>query len=215
VAGDERSDGAHEPAPFTIYWPLLIEKFWDLEMAAQHSASFVVRSDRTGTAGFFKEIQNAVWAVNSSLPTGTMRTLADVQRRSMMRTSFTLLMLGVAAGIALLLGVVGLYGVISYAVSQRTREIGIRMALGAQPSDVSRLFLLRGAALTAVGVVLGIATSAGVSRLLGSLLYGVSPVDPLTYAGVSAGLLGAALLACYLPARSASRVDPIQALRSE
>ena len=133
----------------------------------------------------------------------------------MARTSFTLVMLAGAGGMALLLGVVGLYSVIAYSVSQRTREIGIRMALGAQQQTVTSLFVRQGLLLTVIGVVLGLGSAFGVMRLMSSLLFYVNPADPLTYGTVSTGLLITAFLACYLPSRRAANVDPVEALRSE
>jgi ABC-type antimicrobial peptide transport system permease subunit len=143
------------------------------------------------------------------------RTLDDVYRLSLARTSFALILLGIAGSLALLLGVVGLYGVLAYTVSQRSREVGIRMALGAQPEEVRRMFVRYGLALTGAGVAVGLAAAAGMSRLLSSLLFGVKPLDPLTYALAAMILLGAALGASYIPARRAASVDPIETLRGE
>ena len=133
----------------------------------------------------------------------------------MARTSFTLVMLALAGGMALLLGIVGLYGVIAYSVSQRTHEIGIRMALGAQKNDVLKLVVNGGMALTVMGVGVGVAGALALTRFLSSLLYGVKPTDPLTFVVVSLVLTGIALLACYIPARRATNADPIVALRYE
>ena len=133
----------------------------------------------------------------------------------MARTSFTLVMLAIAGGMALLLGIVGIYGVISYSVSQRTREIGIRMALGARPGELQRMFVRHGLVLAGIGVAFGAGAAVGLSRLMASLLFEVSPFDPLTYAAVSVVLVAAAVLASYLPARRASAVDPVEALRAE
>ena len=152
------------------------------------------------------------------LPTRTSlprRTLQDIYDASLARTSFTLVMLGIAGGMALLLGVAGIYGVISYSVAQRSREIGIRLALGAQPRSVTRLFVRHGLILSSVGVAIGLAVAVGVMRLITSLLFEVNPIDPLTYAMVSLVLIGATMLASYVPALRATRVDPIMALRSE
>ena len=133
----------------------------------------------------------------------------------MARTSFTLLMLGIAAALALLLGTVGIYGVIAYSVSQRTREIGIRMALGAQRQELTGMFVRHGLTLTVIGVAAGLIAAFASMRLLTSLLYKVSPVDMLTYGAVSLGLLLTAFLASYLPSRRAATVDPVEALRGE
>ena len=133
----------------------------------------------------------------------------------MARTSFTLAMLSLASGMALALGLVGIYGVMSYSVSQRTREIGIRIALGAQAQEVRRMFLGHGLMLAGIGVAFGIAAALGATRLMKSLLFEISPADPATYAAVAATLVVAALLASYLPARRATRIAPLDALRAE
>jgi putative ABC transport system permease protein len=160
-------------------------------------------------------VQRAVWSLNGSLPLASVRTLEEIYSKSMARTSFTLVMLGIAGGMALLIGLVGIYGVISYAVSQRRREIGIRMALGARQREVMRIFLTNGFLLALIGVGCGLAASAALTRLLAASLFGVSPLDPPTYAAVSLGLIAAALAASYIPARRAMTVDPVEALRSE
>jgi ABC-type antimicrobial peptide transport system permease subunit len=144
-----------------------------------------------------------------------MHTLDYYYSKSMARTSFTLVMLALAGGMALLLGVVGLYGVIAYSVSQRTQELGIRMALGAQKRHVLKLVLVQGMTLTLIGVAIGIAGAFVLTNLLSSLLYGVKPTDPLTFGTVSFILISAAMLACYFPAKRATKVDPIVALRYE
>jgi ABC-type antimicrobial peptide transport system permease subunit len=133
----------------------------------------------------------------------------------MARTSFTLLMLGVAGAMALLLGTVGIYGVIAYSVSQRTREIGIRMALGAQRQELTGMFVRHGLMLTGIGVAIGLVAAAISMRFLSTLLFGVKPVDLITYSAVSIGLAATALLACYIPSRKAATVDPMIALRGE
>ena len=142
-------------------------------------------------------------------------TLQEIYDASLARTSFALVMLGIAGGMALLLGVAGVYGVISYSVSQRTREIGIRVALGAQAQGVTRLFVAHGLTLAGVGVAIGLTAAFGMTRLMSSLLFEVSPVDSLTYAAVSLTLIAATALASYVPALRATAVDPIEALRSE
>ena len=153
--------------------------------------------------------------MNPNLPLARVKTLEEWLEDSMARTSFTLVMLGIAAAMALLLGAVGIYGVISYAVSQRTREIGLRMALGAQRADVSRLVLRQGFLLVGLGVVLGLGAAAGLTRLMSALLFGVSASDPITYLAAAFGLGTIALMASYFPARRAAGVDPMEALRWE
>ena len=130
-------------------------------------------------------------------------------------TSFTLVMFAIAAAVALALSVVGIYGVISYIVSQRTHEIGVRMALGANRRDVRRMVLQEGVVLTGIGVVIGLVAAVGLTRLMSSLLYGVEATDPATFAAVAALLTAVALVASYLPAVRASRTDPLVALRFE
>jgi ABC-type antimicrobial peptide transport system permease subunit len=176
---------------------------------------FVVRTARAGSENFMKEVREAVWAVDPNLPLADVHTLQYFYRKSMARTSFTLIMIGVAGSMALLLGIVGLYGVIAYSVSQRTREIGIRMALGAQPQMLTGMFVRQGLALTGIGVACGLVAAAFLMRFMSTLLFGVEPFDPATYGAVSLGLAATALLASYLPSRRAAAVDPVDALRAE
>jgi len=218
VVSDMRDDGLSKKAATAVYWPLLGTAFSggpDAQPQLARGVTAVIRSTRTGANGFVNELSQAVWAVNPNLPVSGVRTLQDIYEASMARTSFTLVMLAIAGGMALLLGVGGLYGVISYAVSQRSREIGIRMALGAQARAVTRMFVMHGLILTATGVGVGLAVSLVMMRVIASLLFDVSPLDPLTYALVSVALTGATLLASYVPARRATTVDPIAALRAE
>ena len=178
-------------------------------------AVFAVRTKRAATEGFLTEARKAIWSVNSNLPVFAISTLRDLYNQSMIRTSFTLVLLAIAGAMALVLGVVGIYGVIAYAVTQRTREIGIRMALGAQPAGLQQMFVRHGLLLAGIGSLIGLGTAAGLTRLMSSLLFGVKALDPLTYAGVAAILIAAAALASYLPARRATAVDSIDALRAE
>ena len=177
--------------------------------------AYAVRSSRVGTPGFLRELEQAVWAVNPNLPLARVQTVEEIRAHSMAQTSFALVMLGIAASVALLIGVVGIYGVIAYAVAQRTREIGIRMALGAQIADVQNVFLRQGLWLTATGILIGIGVAMAVTRVMSTFLFGVGPMDPVTYAAVSGTLAVAALVGTYLPARRATRVDPLTALRAE
>jgi predicted permease len=215
VVADERDDGVARPAPMVIYWPVVISHFWDNEHQVQRSMAYAVRTARTNSPTLVKELQQAVWSVNSSLPLASIRTVDEIAAASMAQTSFALVMLAIAAGVALLLGIVGIYGVIAYLAAQRTREIGIRIALGAGSRDVSGLFLRHGLALAAIGIAIGVAAAAGATRVMTALLFGVSALDPLTYVAVAVALGGTALLASYLPAVRATRIDPAVALRTE
>ena len=219
VVGDTRDDGLNEKAPTVAYWPVLMEGFLpvdeDDKIFVQRGATFVIRSSRTGSPGFTDELSRAVWSVNPNLALAGVRTLQEIYDASLARTSFTLAMLGIAGGMALLLGVAGIYGVISYSVSQRAREIGIRIALGAQPKAVTRMFVTHGLTLAAIGVTLGLLAAAGVMRLLSTLLFEVNPIDPVTYVMVSLTLVAATVIASYVPALRATAVDPINALRAE
>ena len=141
--------------------------------------------------------------------------MQEVYDKSVMRTSFTLVMLGIAGGMALVLGILGIYGVISYTVSQRRREFGIRLALGAHPGNVLKMVLKQGAKTALVGVVIGLGGAFALTRLMTSLLFGVAANDPVTFVAVAVLLILVALLACYLPARRAMKVDPMAALRYE
>ena len=209
VVGDERDDGLNQPATAIVYWPLLNDTYQERTIA------YAVRSSRTGAPGFVRELQQAVWSVNPNLPIASAQTLDEIRANSMDRTSFAMTMLAVAAGMALVLGIVGIYAVIAYVAAQRTREIGIRLALGAQVGDVRTMFLRHGIRLSAVGIALGVAAALALTRAMSALLFGVSPMDPLTYTAVTAVLGAVALLATWLPARRASRVDPIIALRAD
>lgn len=215
VVGDERHHGIAEPAPTIIYWPVITKGMWGEGDEIRRYAKFAIRSQRTGSQSFTEEVKKAIWGVNPGIPISQIRTLKTIQERSMARTSFTLVMLGIAGAMALLLGAVGIYGVISYSVLQRTREIGIRTALGATGGSVQGMFLRHGLLLSLAGVAVGMAVSFGLSRWMASLLYEVSPRDPLTFALVPVGLVVAAMLASYFPSRRATRVDPAVALRSE
>jgi ABC-type antimicrobial peptide transport system permease subunit len=184
-------------------------------VSTRRELSFALRTSRAGTESLMKEVRQAVWSVDPNLPLAQVHTVDYFYRSSMARTSFTLLMLGVAGVMALLLGTVGIYGVIAYSVSQRTREIGIRMAMGAQRSELTRMFVRHGLALSAIGVAFGLVAAFLSMRFLSTLLFGVKPVDLLTYSAVSIGLVATALLASYLPSRRAATVDPVEALRGE
>jgi predicted permease len=216
VAGDVYDDGAQKKPPSFAYWPAMRESVYDPEgVSVQRFAVFVVRTRRAATDNFLTEARQAIWSVNSNLPVFALRTVQDLYNQSMARTSFTLVLLAIAGAMALILGIVGIYGVIAYAVTQRTREIGIRMALGAQAPGLRQMFVRQGLLLAGIGAIIGLGAAAGLTRLMASLLFGVAALDPLTYAGVAAILIAAAALASYVPARRATRVDPLDALRAE
>jgi predicted permease len=215
VVGNERQDGSTKPAPTMIYWPLRVSESIGGGEYVQRSLAYVIRSSRLQSPGFLGEVQKAVWGINSNLPLARVRTMQQIYDQSMAQTQFVLVILGIAASVTLLLGLVGIYGVIAYIVSQRRREVGIRMALGAQSNSVQRIFVSRGLSLTAIGLALGLVAAAALMRLLSSLLFGVNPFDPVTYIAVAASLGLVALIATWLPARQATRIDPMSALRAE
>jgi len=215
VVQNTYDDGVSQPAPSSVYWPVLLDHFEGTKQPVRRNLVFVIRTPRAGSRAFMQEVQQQVWSVDSSVPLSYASTLGRFYTKSMARTSFTLVMLCVAGGMALLLGVVGIYGVISYSISQRTKEIGIRMALGAQRSTLTSLFVRQGLWLTGIGIVCGLVLAFVTMRLMSSILFHVSPVDPLTYLVISAGVIVTAWLACYLPSRRASTVDPVHALRAE
>jgi predicted permease len=215
VVGDERDEGVAKPAPTIVYWPLMIKQFWSAPLSVQRSLTYAIRTERVKSPALLKEIQQAVWSVNGNLPVANVRTLADIMSASMAQTSFALVMLGIAASVALLLGIVGIYGVIAYVAAQRTKEIGIRIALGAVSRDVTGLFLRQGLLLASAGILIGLVAAGAATRVMSTLLYGVAALDPVTYVSVAFGLGLTALLASYVPAARAARVDPADALRRE
>ena len=217
VVEDVRNNGLQEQPPSIVYWPSRVDKMYPSSSTPMtlRSLTLALRSDRAGTASYANEIRQAIWSWNSNLPVTGMRTMQEIYDRSLARTSFTMVMLGIAGAMALLLGVVGIYGVIAYAVSQRRREIGIRVALGAQQRELKKMFVRDGLLLTGIGIAIGLAASAALMRLMKAILFGISPVDWPTYAAVPVVLLAAAILASYIPATRAARVDPVEALKAE
>ena len=193
----------------------MMDYFGGRKRRLQRATVFVVRSQFAGTQSLMKAIRQQVSTVNPNVPLANSETLGDLYTKSMARTTFTLVMLCVSGGIALFLGTVGIYGVIAYSVAQRSREIGIRMALGAERRSISIMVLRQGALLVLIGIAVGLVTSLFAVQLIRVLLYGIQPIDPVTFVAVSVLLLASALLASYLPARRASRVDPMVALRYE
>ena len=196
VAQDVHQNGVDEAAPATVYWPVMVKVPWaNNAINTEREVTFVVHTARAGTESLRSGIQQAVWQVNSSLPVASVQTLGELYNRSMARTSFTLVMLAIAGTMALALSIIGIYGVISYAVSQRTREIGIRMALGARKGELRWMFVRSALTLTGVGVVVGLLAAALVAQTLRALLFGVSPLDPLSFAAVPFILAAASALA--------------------
>jgi ABC-type antimicrobial peptide transport system permease subunit len=215
VVADTYDDGVNKDAPKIAYWPIAVRNFEGETLRIQRGIGFAVRTGRAGSESLMSDLRQAVWSVDPSLPFSYVHTEEYYYRGSMARTSFTLLMLGIAGLMALLLGTIGIYGVIAYSVSQRTREIGIRMALGAQRQELTGLFVRHGLTMATVGVIAGLIAASFSTRLLAAILYKVSPLDWITYCAVTLGLLATAFLASYLPSRRAASVDPVEALRSE
>ncbi len=216
VVQDVREHGVQVPAPETVYWPTMMKGLYgEGATRAMRYATFIVRSERAGNQSFVEEVRQAVWSVNANLPVATVQTMQEVYDKSVARTSFTLVMLGIAGAMSIALGVIGIYGVLSYTVSQRKREIGIRLALGAQQENVLGMVLSSGARMALAGVVIGVVVALALTRWMNSLLFGVSAHDPLTFAMVALILFAVALAACWIPARRATQVDPMVALRYE
>jgi len=215
VAGDLLDDGTNKDAPTIAYWPILMNHFESDDENVRRQVLYAIRSSRAGSESLMNDVRRAVWSVDANLPLFKFRTQEYFYSRSMARTSFTLVMLGVAAALALLLGLVGLYGVIAYSASQRRREIGIRIALGAQRNAVTAMFVRQGLFMAGGGVACGLIVAVAATRLLRSLLFHVSPMDPLTYGCAALALCAAGALASYIPSRRTASVDPVEALRAE
>ena len=211
VANTPVRELTEDPAPI-MYYPLLHSD--STRGLRPNTMTYVVRSS-TPPLTLAGAVRNEVWSMDENLPIARTRTMERIVSDAGIQMAFTMVMLVIAAFVALLLGAVGIYGVVSYVVAQRTGEIGVRMALGARAADVSRMVLRQGGSVVAFGLVLGLVGAFALTRLMRALLFGISPTDPGTFAGVSLLLAGIALLASYVPARRAARVDPVQALRSE
>ena len=216
VVEDARQNGVDAPAPAIVYWPTMSANLYGPgPLDSVRGVTFAVRSPRAGSESLMQEMQRAVWQINGELPVSGLRTMQEVDSKSLARTSFTLTMLGIAAAIALSLGIIGIYGVISYSVSRRTREMGIRIALGAQKSELRWLFLRSALALTGIGSVIGFCAAAVVAQFMRALLFGIHPLDPLSFAVVGLVLIAAATLASYLPACRVSAINPADVLKAE
>jgi putative ABC transport system permease protein len=207
VVGNVRHVALEKAVRPEIYLPLT---------QAQWPSMFIaVRSALSNPLSLIPAVQNTVWSVDRNVPLANPRTMLDVIGRSVMRQKFAMLLLSIFAGLATLLAAIGLYGVISYSVAQRTKEIGIRMALGAQRSAMLRMILRQSGRLVLAGMLVGVPVALGATRLLGTLLYGVGVTDFMTYLLVIIVLGAAGLLASFIPARRATKVDPMVALRYE
>lgn len=206
VAENVYADGVDRPAPTTVYSHI---------GGGRRAVTFAIRSRRSGTEAFVREVAAAIHGVNPNLPLAKVRTLNEVYRQSMARTSFALVLLAIAGTMALTLAIVGVYGILAYAVAQRRHEVGIRLALGAEPRALKWLFVRQGLILNGLGGGVGLLLAAGLSRWIASLLFGLTPFDPLTYAASAALITAAATAASYIPARKAASVDPMETLRCE
>jgi predicted permease len=219
VVADVRDDALSQNPPAMVYWPQVTLGFWEgstlEEIQTWRGMGFAIRGERVRDPDFMAEVRRVVREVNPSLALRNVGLLDDFIAQSMSRTSSTLILLAVAGIVALILGVVGVYGVTAYSVARRSRELGMRIALGAQREIVMRMVLRQGFVLAATGIVIGTALALGLTRLMSSQLYGVSPIDPVTFFAVASGLIGVALIASYFPARRAASVDPIEVLRVE
>jgi predicted permease len=223
VAGDVRGTALELPPDEIIYLPLVVALGATDPAAAPgpeirwtpSEVAFVARSESSNPSVVATRVEAAVRAIDPGVPTYGARAMTDIVAQAAARTSFTLVLLGIASTVALVLGAVGIYGVISYVVSLRTREIAIRLALGAQPSDVRRMVSRQAAAVVAIGIGVGLAGALAVMRALRALLFDVSPTDPVALAGAAAVLVAVSIAASWLPARRAADLDPAQALRAE
>jgi predicted permease len=215
VVEDVRETGLYQEPPAMVYWPALARNFFGRPAFVVPAPTLVVRSERAGSAAFRDEIYRAVRSVSPDTAAVVDRTLQDLYAGSLARTSFTLVLLAIAGGMALVLGVIGIYGVVAYVVAQRTREIGIRSALGAQPRELKRMFLRQGLALGAIGAAVGLAAAALLGRSMSALLFGVSPLDPAAYLTAVGVVVLATALATYVPARRAATVDPMRTLKAD
>jgi putative ABC transport system permease protein len=206
VAADVKYEGVAEPTPLQIYMPITQETPRDVAVVVHTSGP---------PSGAQNEVERVIHAFDSDVPVYSVRTTEAMLATSMARERMAVIVLTVFAGVALTLASVGLYGVVAHGVTERTHEIGVRMALGAESRHVLGLVVRQGLSAAAVGAAIGLAGAAALSRSMEGLLFGVEPGDPLTFVVVITTLLLVTLVACYLPARRATRLDPTQALRTE
>jgi hypothetical protein len=214
VVEDVHEDGLYEPAPTFAYWPIIMGDFYGPQFGVRNPV-FAIRAAQAGTEALMRPVREAVWSVNPNLPVFLVRTMQDLSNESLAHTSVALVMLTIAGAMALGLGIVGIYGVLSFVVSQRSREIGLRLALGAEPTMLIGMFVRRGLAWTGLGVVCGLAGAVAVTRFMSSLLFRIDALDPVTYAVVSAVVITAAALASYVPARRAAMASPMATLAAD
>jgi putative ABC transport system permease protein len=208
VVGDVKNEGlSAEEAP-AMYCPFTQEPF-DIRMM-----TLVLRTEGAPES-LVPAVRREVNSIDPELALADIKTMEQLMSESLGRSRYQGVLLGIFAVVALTLAAVGIYGVIAYAVSQRTREIGIRIALGAQKRDILKLIVRQGMILSVIGVAVGVGASLALTRFLSSLLFGVSSTDPLTFTSVVLLLIGVALMACFIPARRATKVDPMVALRAE
>jgi putative ABC transport system permease protein len=208
VVGDVKHFGLDLPEEAGLYSPYTQAPPWKRWMT-------LVARTQSDPAAMTQTIKQQIWKVDAQLPVTKVQTMDEVAAASFAARRFNMSLLALFAVLALVLAAVGIYGVMSYAVTQRTQEIGIRMALGARAVDVLKLIIRNGLTLTLIGVVLGMGGAMALTRLMSTLLFGVTPTDKLTFLAVSGVLIFVALLACYIPARRATKVDPLVALRYE
>ena len=216
VVGDVHDSGVDQPPPAIVYWRAGVQDaFGPIPTFIPRDLSFAIRSDQAGTEDLIRQVGRAVWAVDANLPLARVQTLGEIYAQSMSRTSFTLVMLAIAGVMALALGLVGIYGVISYAVTEQRRAIGIRLALGAARGSILGRFLAQGLRVTAIACATGLVLSLAVRGVLSRLLFGVSPFDPVTLLGVAGVVLTVATLAALIPAARAAFMQPMRTLREE
>ncbi len=208
-------NGPAQPAESTLYFPTVMNDFWGNELFVQRSLSFALRTERTSDPSLLTQIQQAVWSQRPDLAIAQVETMDEIYQRSMSQASFAMLMLLLAAGAALLIGSVGIYGVVAYIVAQRTREFGVRMALGATAAQITSAVLRYGMVMASIGVAVGLIAAALLSGTMARLLFGVEPRDPLTFGVVALVLAAITLLASALASRRAAQVDPVTALRAD
>ncbi|MFZ0924564.1 MAG: FtsX-like permease family protein, partial [Candidatus Acidiferrales bacterium] len=209
VVADVKHSGLNEPTDPAVYTP-----FAQNDEAWRHFMTLAIRT-RSASAGLVEEVKKQVWSMDSLIPVSDVQSMDDLMSVSLAQQWFNLLLLGLFAALALILALVGTYGVMAYVVSQRTHEIGVRIALGAQRSDVLTLVIGQAARLALSGIAIGIVGAFALTRLMSSLLFEVAPTDPATFTAAAILLGAVALLAGYIPARRAMRVDPMVALRYE